>query len=358
MGANWGKNLKLSIFGESHGKMIGINIDGVPAGIKIDMEYIEKYMAKRAPNSELFSTSRKEQDKVEIISGVYEGITTGAPLCAVIKNENQNSKDYIKLKKIFRPSHSDYPAYIKFNGFNDIRGGGHFSGRLTAPIVFAGAFVKSILTKKGINIGANIIKIGKIEIKDRIVQVEDIEKLNNKKIAILNDEELEKAKFEMEKARKDKNSIGGVIECTAFGVPTGLGNPFFDSLESTISHLAFSIPSIKGIEFGKGFDFTEYLGSEINDEYFVKDGDIKTYSNNNGGIVGGLTTGMPIVFRVVIKPTPSILKKQRSVDFDKMENCELEITGQHDSCIVPRIVAVIEAITAIAILEHMLEGKI
>ncbi|MBM6689847.1 chorismate synthase [Fusobacterium mortiferum] len=359
MGANWGHSLRLSIFGESHGKAIGINIDGLASGIELDFESIEKNMERRAPGRNKFSTQRKESDSFEILSGIYEGKTTGAPLCAIIRNEDKKSKDYSKLKEVMRPNHSDYPAFIKYRGNNDVRGGGHFSGRITAPIVFAGSIAKTILAKKGIYVGASIKSIKNIEVESLKMEeltLDAFDKLAYKEMAILSDKKILEVKEEIEKARINQDSVGGTIECFAIGVPAGLGEPFFDSLESSISHLAFSIPAVKGIEFGKGFDITRYYGSEIKDEYYYEGEKIKTKRNNNGGILGGLSTGMPISFRVAIKPTPSISKIQNTVNIKTKENCELVIEGRHDPCIVPRAVVVIESVMAIALLDKIYEA--
>lgn len=359
MGANWGHNIRLSIFGESHGKAIGINIDGLPGGIDIDNEFIEKNMIRRAPGKNKFSTQRKESDSFEILSGVYEGKTTGAPICVIIRNEDKKSKDYSKLKNIMRPSHSDYPAYVKYHGYNDIRGGGHFSGRITAPIVFAGSLAKLILAKKNIYIGAQISSIRNIQVQElskEELSREIFEKLSEKEMPILDDNKIQEVKDEIEKARLQGNSVGGTIKCFAIGVPSGIGEPFFDSLESTISHLAFSIPAVKGIEFGEGFDITRYYGSEANDQYYYENNRIKTFTNKNGGILGGISNGMPIDFKVAIKPTPSISKEQNTIDIEKEENCKLTIEGRHDPCIVPRAVVVIESIMAIALLDKIYEN--
>lgn len=358
MGANWGQNIRLSIFGESHGKAIGINIDGLPAGIDIDLESIEKDMERRAPGRNLLSTQRREGDKFEILSGVYEGKTTGAPLCIIIRNEDKKSKDYSKLKELMRPSHSDYPAHIKYRGHNDIRGGGHFSGRLTAPLVFAGSLAKTILAKKKIYIGATIKSIKNIDIEnldEKELSQELFKELANKELPILSNKKIEDVKKEIEVARINQDSIGGVIECFAIGVPVGVGEPFFDSLESSIAHLAFSIPAVKGIEFGKGFEITKLYGSEANDSYYYEGNIVKTKTNNNGGILGGLSNGMPISFRVAIKPTPSISKIQDTVNIKSKENSELVIEGRHDPCIIPRAVVVIEAVMAIALLDKIYE---
>lgn len=354
MGANWGRNIRLSIFGESHGSAIGINIDGLPAGVEIDLDKIEKHMERRAPGRSAFSTQRKEKDGVEILSGIYEGKTTGAPICGIIKNEDKKSKDYSKLKEVMRPGHSDYPAYIKYHGYNDVRGGGHFSGRITAPIVFAGSIAREILAKKNIYIGAQIKSIKDIEVENLAELTNEVfEEISKKEMAILDDKKIIEIKERIEIARMNQDSLGGVIECYAIGVPAGIGEPFFDSLESTIAHLAFSIPAVKGIEFGKGFSMTEMLGSEANDEYYLDNHIVKTTSNNNGGILGGISNGMPISFKVAIKPTPSISKKQNTINVKKMENCDLVIEGRHDPCIVPRAVVVIESILALALLERL-----
>lgn len=354
MGANWGRNIRLSIFGESHGSAIGINIDGLPAGVEIDLDKIERHMERRAPGRSAFSTQRKEKDGVEILSGIYEGKTTGAPICGIIKNEDKKSKDYSKLKEVMRPGHSDYPAYIKYHGYNDVRGGGHFSGRITAPIVFAGSIAREILAKKNIYIGAQIKSIKDIEVEDLAELTNEVfEEISKKEMAILDDKKIVEIKERIEIARMNQDSLGGVIECYAIGVPAGIGEPFFDSLESTIAHLAFSIPAVKGIEFGKGFSMTEMLGSQANDEYYLDNNIVKTTSNNNGGILGGISNGMPISFRVAIKPTPSISKKQNTINVKKMENCDLVIEGRHDPCIVPRAVVVIESILALALLERL-----
>jgi chorismate synthase len=354
MGANWGRNIRLSIFGESHGSAIGINIDGLPAGVEIDLDKIERHMERRAPGRSAFSTQRKEKDGVEILSGIYEGKTTGAPICGIIKNEDKKSKDYSKLKEVMRPGHSDYPAYIKYHGYNDVRGGGHFSGRITAPIVFAGSIAREILAKKNIYIGAQIKSIKDIEVEDLAELTNEVfEEISKKEMAILDDKKIIEIKERIEVARMNQDSLGGVIECYAIGVPAGIGEPFFDSLESTIAHLAFSIPAVKGIEFGKGFSITEMLGSEANDEYYLDNHIVKTTNNNNGGILGGISNGMPISFKVAIKPTPSISKKQNTINVKKMENCDLVIEGRHDPCIVPRAVVVIESILALALLERL-----
>lgn len=356
MSGVWGRNINLSIFGESHGNAIGIVINGIKPGIKINMEEIEKDMERRAPGRNNLSTSRKESDKVEILSGIFEGVTTGTPISMMIKNSDMKSKDYSQLKDIMRPGHGDFPGNIKYNGFNDYRGGGHFSGRITAPLVFAGAIAKQILSSKGIKVGAHIKQIGKI--KDEFFDLVNInkEQLNEflvKEFPVIDDRKIKDMKDEILRAKEEGDSIGGVIECAVLGLEAGLGNPFFDSLESTIAHLAFSVPAVKGIEFGVGFDFANMKGSEANDEYYIENDKVKTYTNNNGGITGGISNGMPLIFRTVIKPTPSISKEQRTINVSNMENTTLVVNGRHDPCIVQRAVVVIESIAAIAILEQL-----
>jgi len=357
MSGMWGNKLKISIFGESHGTAIGITIDGLPSGFEIDMDEVLKEMARRAPGKSKLSTARKESDTPEILSGFFEGKTTGTPLCAIIRNSDHHSKDYGKLKDFMRPGHGDYPGNIRYAGFNDYRGGGHFSGRITAPLVFAGAVSKQILEEKGISIGAHIKNIGNVQdISFSDIEVTE-ELLNNIKcneLPLLNDEKESDMREEVSKARGELDSVGGSIECTVIGIKAGFGNPFFDSVESSIAHLMFSVPAVKGIEFGKGFEMCKLKGSECNDEYYYDGDEIKTYTNNNGGITGGITNGMPILFKVGIKPTPSIAKKQRTIDIFEKKNTELEIKGRHDPCIVQRAVPVIECATAIAILDLLL----
>lgn len=356
MSGMWGSKIKLSIFGESHGNAIGITIDGLPAGFSIDMDKIMMEMARRAPGKSSLSTPRKESDIPEILSGYFEGKTTGTPLCAIIRNSNTKSKDYSKLKDVMRPGHADYTGAVRYKGFNDYRGGGHFSGRITAPLVFAGAICKQILEVKGIIISAHINSIGKI--KDCSFLESDIsdELLNSfkeKELPLINTKLEDEMRQEILSARSSGDSIGGTIECAILGVSPGIGDPFFDSVESTLAHLMFSVPAVKGIEFGKGFDISKMRGSEANDEYYLENGNIKTKTNNNGGILGGITNGMPIIFNVAIKPTASIFKEQNTVNIVTMEETTLYIEGRHDPCIVQRALPVIEAVAAIGITELM-----
>lgn len=356
MSGMWGSKIKLSIFGESHGNEIGITIDGLPAGFSIDMDKIMMEMARRAPGKSSLSTPRKESDIPEILSGYFEGKTTGTPLCAIIRNSNTKSKDYSKLKDVMRPGHADYTGVVRYKGFNDYRGGGHFSGRITAPLVFAGAICKQILEVKGIIVSAHINSIGKI--KDCSFLESDIsdELLNSFKeneLPLINTKLEDEMRQEILSTRSSGDSIGGTIECAILGVSPGIGDPFFDSVESTLAHLMFSVPAVKGIEFGKGFDISKMRGSEANDEYYLENGNIKTKTNNNGGILGGITNGMPIIFNVAIKPTASIFKEQNTVNIVTMEETTLCIEGRHDPCIVQRALPVIEAVAAIGITELM-----
>lgn len=358
MSAIWGNNIKISIFGESHGNAIGINIDGLPSGFEIDMEKIKIEMKRRAPGKNNLSTTRDEEDIPEILSGCFEGKTTGTPLCAIIRNKDTKSKDYSKIKDIPRPSHADYSGSVKYLGFNDYRGGGHFSGRITAPLVFAGAICRQILEKKGIVIGAHILSIK--DKKDDKFNYTDISKdtllsLRNKDLPLLNERIDGEIRECILQAKSEGDSVGGVIECAIIGIEAGIGAPFFDSVESTLSHLLFSIPAVKGVEFGSGFEITTLFGSEANDEYYYKDGGIYTKSNNNGGILGGITNGMPIIFKVAVKPTPSILKEQGTINLKTGENVKFKVEGRHDPCIVQRAIPVVEAVTAIGILELLME---
>lgn len=354
MSGIWGNGIKISIFGESHGKAIGVNIDGLKAGILLDIDKIRREMKRRAPGNNEYSTSRKEEDEFEILSGYFEGRTTGTPLCAIIYNTNKKTEDYSELENTMRPSHGDYTGYVKYGGFNDYRGGGHFSGRLTAPLVFAGAICKQLLESRGIAIGSHISRIGEEqeELFDPVsVDPSTLKLLAGKAFPVLNAKSEALMKGVIARAKEQKDSVGGVVETAVLGMEPGIGEPFFDSVESTLAHLIFSIPGVKGLEFGAGFDISKLTGSEANDEYYMDGEEVKTYSNNNGGILGGITDGMPIVFRTAIKPTASIGRLQRTIDVEKKENVELEVHGRHDPCIVPRAVPVVEAVTAIALLD-------
>ena len=354
----WGNKIRLSIFGESHGEAIGIVIDGLEAGTKLNLENINKFIERRKAGKSSFTTSRKEKDEYKILSGYKDGYTTGTPLCVIFENTNTISKDYENLKDLLRPNHADYPAGIKFKGFNDVRGGGHFSGRITLALTFAGAIALDILEEKGIKIFSHIKRI--LDIKDKSfldfkeINLQKFKNLKESSLPFIENDLEDKTKELLEKIKLSGNSVGGEIECACFNLPVGLGSPFFDSLESKISHLAFSVPAIKGISFGIGFDFANILGSEANDLYYLNNNEIKTRTNNNGGILGGLSTGMPLVFSVVVKPTSSISLEQKTVNIKEMKEDILKINGRHDACIVPRVLPVIEAIMALAILDEII----
>ncbi|MCQ2518025.1 MAG: chorismate synthase [Lachnospiraceae bacterium] len=335
MSSGFGSKLRIQVFGQSHSPEIGVVIDGLPCGMILDMDRIQKFIDRRKGGKNAYSTKRVEADVPEIVSGVVDGVTCGAPLCALFKNQNFKKEDYEKTSTILRPSHADFTAWVKYGGYQDKTGGGMFSGRLTLPMVFAGAVCEQYLEKRGITVSGRIVSIGGIE----------------------NDE---KAQIElMEKVASEGDSVGGIVECEIKGVPAGVGEPLYDSVESEIAHIVFGIPAVKGIEFGMGFAGVSGRGSEVNDEFYIESDaqreTILTRTNNSGGIQGGITNGMPIVFRVAIKPTPTIYKKQNSVDIETFKDVELEVTGRHDPCIVPRALPCVEAAAAIAITDLYLQ---
>lgn len=357
MSSEFGKNIKLSIFGESHGEAIGCVIDGLPSGVRLDMDKIYLDMSRRAPGKDKTATPRLEKDIPHILSGVLDSVTTGAPLAMIIENTNTKSGDYSNLLTVPRPSHSDYPAYVKYGGNNDIRGGGHFSGRLTAPLVFAGAVAKQILGEKGITIGAHIAQIGSArdEMLDKNnISADLLNQLTSKSFSVISKDAEENMRAVVEKARMSLDSVGGAVECAVVGLPVGIGSNMFSTVESHLSSILFGIPAVKGVQFGAGFDFAEMTGSQANDGYRIKDGAVSLVSNNNGGVLGGMTTGAPLVLSVVIKPTPSISQPQQSVNLQTMTDETLVIHGRHDPCIVPRAVPVVEAAVALGILDLMM----
>lgn len=357
MSGVWGNKLKISIFGESHGVGIGVVINGLPTGFEVDWDEVLVEMARRAPGQNDLTTPRKESDLPEVLSGLFEGKTTGAPLTAIIRNQDTRSKDYSQLKNIMRPGQADYPGYVRYGGHNDHRGSGHFSGRITAPLVFAGAICKQILAEKGITIGSHIKSIGTIQdtsFNETTVTKEQLEHFKKEQLPVFNKAKAEEMKQLILAAKQEGDSVGGTVECMVLGLEVGYGNPFFDSIESTLAHLMFSVPAIKGIEFGTGFAITELFGSQSNDAYYYEGDQIKTTTNHNGGIIGGISTGMPIVFRAAVKPPASITKKQQTINISEKKDAELVIEGRHDPCIVPRVLPVIEAVTAIGILDLML----
>lgn len=355
----YGERIKLTVFGESHGEAIGAVLDGVPSGYKIDMDKVLTQMSRRAPGKDKTATPRLEKDFPNIKSGILNGVTTGAPIACLIENTNTKSSDYSNLMDSPRPGHSDYTAYVKYNGNNDIRGGGHFSGRLTAPIVFAGAVLRQILEQQGIKIAAHISSIADVE--DSVfnpVEISDslIDELNVSCFPLIDKSKEEKMRSAVESARADGDSVGGTIECIVKGVPAGVGGPLFDGIEGAVSKAVFGIPAVKGIEFGSGFSGSKKRASENNDAFEFKDGKVVTKTNNCGGILGGISSGMPIIFKAAVKPTPSISKEQDTVNLQTGENAKLSVNGRHDPCIVPRAVAVVEAAAALAIFD-LLENR-
>jgi len=358
--STFGEAIKISLFGESHGEAIGITIHNFPHGIKIDFQQIEEYLMRRRPKDNL-STSRVENDEYKVISGVFDGYTTGAPLTFIITNNNTNSSCYEKDN--IRPSHADLTAYQKYNGYNDYRGGGHFSGRITAPLMILGSLCDQLLKIKGTVIFSHIYNIKNIystSLLNNNSLSEVSKKLINSDFPVIDEITLKQMKKEIAEAAANKDSVGGSIETIVLNPPLSIGEPFFDSVESLISHLIFSIPSVKGVEFGKGFDITNELGNIANDQIYMENGFIKTYSNNSGGINGGITNGMPIVFRTAIKPTPSISHEQQTISIRTMDNTSIKTKGRHDPCIVQRALPVINALTSYAIVEllYRIEGNI
>lgn len=349
-------NLSLSVFGESHGPAIGAVIDNLPAGEELDFDKILEFMARRAPKKDGTSTMRSEADTPEIISGFYNGKTTGEALCAVIKNNDQHSNDYKSISALARPGHADYTGYVKYKGANDLRGGGHFSGRLTAPLVFAGAVCGQILEKRGITTGAHIYSINKEKDKpfDPVkLNAELLNAVKKRYLPVIDDTADERMRSVILYAGESLDSVGGIIECGAVGLECGIGEPIFDGIENRIAQLVFGIPAVKGIEFGAGFDAASLFGSENNDEFYMDGDTVRTRTNNAGGILGGISSGMPLIFRAAIKPTPSIARSQNTVDYMKKENAVIEIKGRHDPCIVPRAVPCIEAALNVALMSYL-----
>ncbi len=351
----FGKLFTITSFGESHGKCVGITIDGCPAGLPLTEADIQREVDKRRAGASIASTTRAEEDRVEILSGVFDRRTTGAPICLLIWNRDVDSSQYEKIRFLPRPGHADYTAFIKYGGFNDFRGGGRFSGRITATFVMAGAVAKKLLNLIGIEVLAHTIEIGGIKAKTK--GLDEIRK--NMEANPLRCADLEAAK-EMERvikqAREEGDSVGGAIEGIALNVPVGLGEPIFDTLEGELAKALFAIPAVKGVEFGSGFSAAGKRGSDNNDPFTIQDGKVVTTTNNAGGILGGISNGMPIVLRVVVKPTPSIARSQETVDMRKMQNASLEVKGRHDACIVPRAVPVVESMIAVTLCDFAMRA--
>ena len=357
-----GRFFKITSFGESHGKLVGIIVDGVPAGLELDLDFVQNELDQRKPGQSKLATSRSEPDIVKVLSGVFNNKTTGAPICLIIENQDVDSSKYEKFKKFLRPSQVDFSALKKYGGFTDYRGSGRFSGRITAGFVMAGAIAKQILKKYNITVFAYTKSIGDI-VDEESYSVDDLQnyiKLREKSnVRALNSDQSKLMENLIEKLKSQKDSVGGTIKCIVNNFPEGIGGPIFNSLESDISKAIFSIPAIKAIEFGAGFKAAKMKGSEHNDPWVIKKGKIQTIKNDSGGIIGGISTGMPIEFTIAIKPTATIGISQKTVNIDTMENTEVTITGRHDPCIVPRAIVVVEAMTAIVLLDQLLiEGII
>ena len=348
----FGQSLQTTIFGESHGPYIGVVLDGLAPGIEVNDDFIKEKLALRRPAGAI-STARVEADEYTFASGVFNGKTTGTPLCILIPNTNTRSADYDKAGRVARPGHADYTAMCKYHGFEDYRGGGHFSGRITAAIVAGGAIAMSALEKKGISIGTHIYKLSDLTDREFSDIKNDIDALNKKAFAVLDEEVAEKMIKAIEEAAKDADSVGGVLETAITGLPAGVGEPWFDSVESILSHVLFSVPGIKGVQFGAGFDKVCERGSSFNDALRNEDGKVVTATNNNGGINGGITNGMPVIIKCAVKPTPSIYKEQQSVNLNTLENADIAIEGRHDPAIIHRARVVVDSVCALAVYDML-----
>lgn len=358
MSCTFGTLFQVTVFGESHSAGIGAVITGLPAGTPLDISRIEAAMMRRAPGIGAASTSRKESDRFEILSGFVSGRTTGTPLAAVIRNTDTRSQDYLRTADLMRPGHADYTGHVKYRGMGDIRGGGHFSGRITAPLVFAGACARQVLEERGMTIGAHVLRVA--DIADTPFSLFDPSELlepESNPMRVLNRAAGDAMVTRIEAAKKEMDSLGGEIECAVVGVPAGLGEPFFDSVESELAHMMFSVPGIKGISFGDGFGMARMRGSEANDSPKMDAGRVVFSSNHSGGVNGGITNGMPVVFRLAVRPTASIAKAQETINVRTMEDAVLELHGRHDACIAPRAVEVIKSGAAIVLLDLLMREK-
>ncbi len=359
MSSEFGKILKMQVFGQSHGRAIGVVLDGLPAGFKIDEEALYAFLSRRKPGTSRLSTQRQEADKPVFLSGLVDGVTAGSPLCAVIENTDTRSGDYAALTDLPRPSHADLTARIRYGEAVDMRGSGHFSGRLTAPLCVAGGIAKQLLAQKGIYVGAHLLSIENES--DEAFPLhptpELFAEIAAKPIPVISDDAGARMAEAVERARTEADSVGGVIECAAVGLPAGLGSPMFDGMENRLAAALFGVPAVKGVEFGAGFAAAGMRGSAHNDPYIVENGVVRTSKNDAGGILGGITTGMPVIVKCAMKPTPSIGKTQRTVSLSRMEPAELAIKGRHDPCVAIRAVPVIEAVTAFTVLDILMEGK-
>jgi len=362
MSSSWGNSIRISLFGGSHTQAIGVNMEGLPAGETINWPQILSQMARRAPGQDKTATTRKESDEPKVLCGLLDGMTTGAPLCAIIENTNQRSKDYSQLKVLPRPGHADYTAEVKYHGCQDVRGGGHFSGRLTAPLVFAGSIARQILARRGITVGSHVLRIAGAGRDDRLfhpveVSPDLLARLSGEYFPVIDPDVKEGMRRAIEAARMSQDSVGGLVECAILGLPAGVGAPMFDGVENRIASIVFGIPAVKGVEFGAGFSVADLRGSENNDPmYMAGDGSVKTRTNHAGGILGGISNGMPVIFRAAFKPTPSISREQDTVNLATRSNAKLTVTGRHDPCIVPRAAPVVEAAACLAALDLLAQS--
>jgi chorismate synthase len=351
-----GKDFVVTCFGESHGRCVGAVIDGCPAGLPLVVEDIQKEVDKRLPQKEEIVSARREEDAVELLSGVYEGFTTGAPICILVWNKEANSDDYEAMRHTHRPGHADYPARIKYLGFNDNRGGGRFSGRHTVAFVMAGAVAKKLLELAGIEVLAYATEIGGVKLLSA-PSLEDIkEKTYESSVRCPDPEVALKMEEAILKAKSEGDSVGGIVECVASNVLAGVGEPLFDSLDAELAKMLFDVPAVKGVEFGVGFEAARLKGSQNNDPYVMRDGEVETVTNNAGGVLGGLSSGMPLVVRVAVKPTPSIAKEQKTVDLMEMKDATVQVKGRHDACVVPKAVPVVEASVALVLVDQLLRA--
>lgn len=362
MSSIYNGGISISIFGESHGKAIGVVLDNIPCGEKINMELLSSFVEKRAPiNNSFCSTKRNETDEFEILSGIESGYTNGFPICAIIYNKDSSSKDYKSISDLMRPGHSDYTSFVKYKGFADIKGGGHLSGRLTAPLVFAGGICEQILSRRNIYCFAHINSIGDIfdlSYDNVNPNIENLKSFMERDFLTIDVKQGELMKDLIRSTSLENDSIGGTIECIIVGLQAGVGSPFFGGLESEFSSFIFSIPAVKGIEFGAGFSSSRLKGSQNNDSFFTQNNKILTKTNNHGGILGGISTGMPINFKVAFKPTPSISQEQNTIDIKKLKNSTIKIDGRHDACIVPRAIYPVIASSYIVVLSSLIKSNL
>ncbi len=361
MSSQIGNKLKVSVFGESHGRGIGAVIDGFPAGMKIDMDELLTFMKRRAPGRDKTATPRREEDLPQILSGVLDDVTCGTPIACVIANKDQHSADYKNVVSVARPGHADYTGFVRYRGFNDVRGGGHFSARLTAPLVFAGGLCRQYLKERGIYIGAHLVAVGEAEdlrFDEVHLTAEQLLSPGKRKFPVIREESEMEMRNVIEEARQNADSVGGVVELGIVGLPAGVGSPIFDTVEGRLAYGFYGIPAVKGVEFGAGFSAALLKGSENNDEFYIsEDGGVKTRTNHHGGVLGGISSGMPVIARMAFKPTPSIGKPQKSIDYRKKEEAAMGVRGRHDPCVAVRAVPVAEAVAAVVITDMILEQE-